>query len=58
MTFDETELAELAASIKAHGVLQPIVVRPTYEAKKRSSHGVIHIERTTPIGMSRKTSRP
>jgi ParB family chromosome partitioning protein len=33
--FDETDLAELAASIKAHGVLQPILVRPrgggTYE---------------------------
>jgi ParB family chromosome partitioning protein len=32
--FDETRLDELAASIKAHGVIQPIVVRrrgPTYE---------------------------
>lgn len=27
-TFDETELEELAASIRQHGVLQPIVVRP------------------------------
>lgn len=26
--FDETELGELAASIRAHGVLQPILVRP------------------------------
>ncbi|MBL8535874.1 MAG: ParB/RepB/Spo0J family partition protein [Hyphomonadaceae bacterium] len=26
--FDETELAELASSIRAHGVLQPILVRP------------------------------
>ncbi len=27
--FDEEKLGELAASIKAHGLLQPIVVRPT-----------------------------
>ena len=26
--FDETAMAELAASVKAHGVLQPILVRP------------------------------
>jgi len=28
MTFDEVALAELAASIKEHGVLQPVLVRP------------------------------
>src|SRR5438034_8827871 len=27
--FDDEKLGELAASIKAHGLLQPIVVRPT-----------------------------
>src|SRR2546428_12016124 len=27
--FDEEKLEELAASIKSHGLLQPIVVRPT-----------------------------
>ena len=27
-TFDETKLAELAANIKLHGVLQPVLVRP------------------------------
>src|SRR5204862_353026 len=27
--FDEEKLSELAASIRAHGLLQPIVVRPT-----------------------------
>jgi len=27
-TFDETKLMELAANIKLHGVLQPILVRP------------------------------
>jgi ParB family chromosome partitioning protein len=26
-TFDETKLAELAANIKLHGVLQPVLVR-------------------------------
>jgi ParB family chromosome partitioning protein len=31
MTFDEDALAELAASIREHGVLQPILVRPTDE---------------------------
>lgn len=30
-TFSEEELAELAASILEHGVLQPVVVRPTAE---------------------------
>jgi ParB family chromosome partitioning protein len=29
MIFDESALAELAASIREHGVLQPILVRPT-----------------------------
>ncbi len=28
MTFDEDALAELAASIREHGVLQPVLVRP------------------------------
>jgi ParB family transcriptional regulator, chromosome partitioning protein len=27
-TFDETKLADLAANIKLHGVLQPVLVRP------------------------------
>ncbi len=31
MTFDEEALAELSASIREHGVLQPILVRPTGE---------------------------
>jgi ParB family transcriptional regulator, chromosome partitioning protein len=31
MTFDEQALAELAASIREHGVLQPVLVRPTAE---------------------------
>ena len=31
MTFDEDALAELAASISEHGVLQPVLVRPTGE---------------------------
>jgi ParB/RepB/Spo0J family partition protein len=32
--FDETALAELAESVKAHGILQPIVLRPHTEAGK------------------------
>lgn len=34
MNFDEAALAELASSIREHGVLQPILVRPTGEAQR------------------------
>jgi len=34
-SFSETELDELAASIKQHGVIQPIVVRPARDAQDR-----------------------
>jgi ParB family chromosome partitioning protein len=34
MTFDEDALAELAASITEHGVLQPILVRPTEDFQR------------------------
>ncbi|HSH21383.1 MAG TPA: ParB/RepB/Spo0J family partition protein [Candidatus Caenarcaniphilales bacterium] len=34
MTFDEDALAELAASIREHGVLQPVLVRPTAEQQR------------------------
>jgi ParB family chromosome partitioning protein len=30
--FDETSLAELAANIRQHGVLQPVIVRPLPDA--------------------------
>jgi ParB family chromosome partitioning protein len=33
--FDETELAELAASIRQHGLLQPILVRPLTPDERR-----------------------
>src|SRR5262245_16433997 len=33
--FDEGELAELAASIRQHGLLQPILVRPLAPAEQR-----------------------
>src|SRR5689334_3167821 len=34
-TFSDTELGELAASVKQHGVIQPIVVRPVKGAQDR-----------------------
>jgi ParB family transcriptional regulator, chromosome partitioning protein len=34
MNFDEAALAELASSIREHGVLQPILVRPTGEHQR------------------------
>ena len=34
MNFDEEALADLAASIREHGVLQPILVRPMGEAHR------------------------
>lgn len=42
---DETALAELAASIKQHGVMQPIVIRPLLSAELSASQpadGVTH----------------
>jgi ParB family chromosome partitioning protein len=33
MTFDETSLKELAASVTEHGVLQPVLVRPAAEGR-------------------------
>ncbi|MEP7360977.1 MAG: ParB/RepB/Spo0J family partition protein, partial [Chloroflexota bacterium] len=34
MNFDEAALAELASSVREHGVLQPILVRPTGEPQR------------------------
>src|ERR1700709_2452962 len=34
-TFSDSELGELAASVKQHGVIQPIVVRPVKGAQDR-----------------------
>jgi ParB family chromosome partitioning protein len=34
MNFDEAALAELASSVREHGVLQPILVRPTSELQR------------------------
>ena len=36
--FAEAEMADLAASIRQHGVLQPILVRPIRDAKGRIAH--------------------
>lgn len=38
-TFDEAELAELAASIAAHGLIEPLVVRPITAAAHRRDPG-------------------
>ena len=43
-TFDQTELEELAESIKSNGVLQPILVRPV--ANQSSSFEIIAGERS------------
>ena len=42
MTFDEDALDELAASIREHGVLQPILVRPT---RSRTQYQLVAGER-------------
>jgi ParB-like chromosome segregation protein Spo0J len=34
--FDDAEMDELAASIKAHGVLQPVLVRPAFKLAKHA----------------------
>lgn len=39
--FDEAAMAELAASVKSHGVLQPVLVRP-YPAKNPPGKGVAY----------------
>jgi len=33
LSFDEDSLKELASSVKEHGVLQPILVRPTHDGR-------------------------
>lgn len=38
-TFDETTLAELAESIRAHGVIQPVEVEETADGRYRLHHG-------------------
>jgi ParB family chromosome partitioning protein len=40
---DEAELAELAASIRQHGLLQPILVRPLTDAERRGSRRTYRI---------------
>ena len=44
-TFDGAALAELAADIAAHGVLQPLLVRPHPDASKRGHYQIVAGER-------------
>jgi len=44
-TFDAAALAELAADIAAHGVLQPLLVRPHPDASKRGHYQIVAGER-------------
>ncbi|MCU7879565.1 MAG: ParB/RepB/Spo0J family partition protein [Candidatus Thiodiazotropha sp. (ex Lucinoma aequizonata)] len=43
--FDPLKMKELADSIAAHGVIQPIVIRPIKDAKKGVTHEIIAGER-------------
>jgi ParB family chromosome partitioning protein len=51
--FDEQELAELAASIAAHGVLQPIIVRATADAGYELIAGERRLRAARLAGLSR-----
>jgi ParB family chromosome partitioning protein len=56
--FDEKALKELAESIKAHGVQQPIVVRPTPKAMKRDYEIVVGERRYKASKLAGKTEIP
>lgn len=60
-TFDPAKLDELAASIKAHGVLEPIILRPTYRLGRNGSRhasAIISYEAywtSAPMGIGERT---
>ncbi|HZR84818.1 MAG TPA: ParB/RepB/Spo0J family partition protein [Candidatus Binatia bacterium] len=51
-TFDESALADLARSIAAHGVLQPILVRPTSEGRFELVAGERRLRASRQVGLA------
>src|SRR6185437_8941643 len=56
--FDETALAELAANIKQHGVLQPVVVRPHRNGSDGSYELVVGSRRYRASKLARRETIP
>ena len=57
-SFDETKLAELAANIKLHGILQPVLVRPLLGGEARSYELVAGARRYRASKLAERESIP